>query len=180
MKVGVVLNGGKSTRMGRDKAQLKIDGRSLLERATTVLQSCSLDKIVVSGSKEGIQDAFHDKGPVGGIYSVIHSLNMQCNDILLLVPNDMPALKGRTLNVLLQRCIDNKQSIIFSRFYLPVAIYLDERHLAFAATIKEHHGLPLKELLGVSALTQLEESSEDIDPNEFININTPQDWDTFS
>ncbi|MEQ3653564.1 MAG: NTP transferase domain-containing protein, partial [Glaciecola sp.] len=70
MKVGVVLNGGKSTRMGRDKAQLIKDGRSLLAHATSVLQSCALDKIVESGSVAGIQDTFQHKGPVGGIYSV--------------------------------------------------------------------------------------------------------------
>jgi molybdopterin-guanine dinucleotide biosynthesis protein A len=180
MKVGVVLNGGKSSRMGRDKAKLIKDGRSLLAHATSVLQLCALDKIVESGSVAGIQDTFQHKGPVGGIYSVIHALNMQPKDILLVVPNDMPALKEHTLNLLLQHCIESKQSTIFSRYYLPVAIYLDEQHLAFAATINEHRGLPLRQLLNVAPLTQIDESSVNINPNEFVNINTPQDWKSFS
>ncbi len=180
MKVGIVLNGGKSTRMGQDKAQLKISGHSLLEQAKIKLQSCSLDAVVESGSLEGIQDTYEHKGPVGGIYSVINSLGLQCGDILLVVPNDMPALKERTMNVLLQTCTDRKESCIFSRFYLPVAIYLDERHLAFASTIREKQGLPLRELLRASSLIQLDESSVNIELREFININTPQDWDTFT
>jgi molybdopterin-guanine dinucleotide biosynthesis protein A len=180
MKVGVVLNGGKSTRMGQDKAQLTMSGQSLLEHAKKKLQACSLDAVVESGSLEGIQDVFHSKGPVGGIYSVIDSLSLQCGDILLVTPNDMPALKERTMNMLLQTCIDRKQSCIFSRFYLPVAIYLDERHLAFASAIKEKKGLPLRELLRVSPLVQLDESSVNVESSEFININTPQDWDTFN
>lgn len=180
MKVGVVLNGGKSTRMGRDKAQLQIDGRSLLVQAKSLLQSCELDQIVESGSSDGIQDTFKNKGPVGGIYSVIQALNLQCNDILLVVPNDMPGLTTNTLNALLQQCIDSRQSCIYSHFYLPVALYLDERHLSFAANIEQRNGLPLRDLLNASSLIQLDKMSLNANPREFININTPQDWEVFS
>ena len=36
---GVVLAGGKSSRMGRDKALIEIDGRSLLDRALDKLDA---------------------------------------------------------------------------------------------------------------------------------------------
>ena len=48
---GVILVGGKSRRMGRDKALLKIDGIPLFERVLEVLRK-SFDKILVVGDRD--------------------------------------------------------------------------------------------------------------------------------
>ena len=44
---GVILAGGRSSRMGRDKAMIEIDGRTLLDRALDILQPHVNDLLVV-------------------------------------------------------------------------------------------------------------------------------------
>jgi len=46
--VGMVLNGGQSRRMGRDKAALRISGRALIERTLDILWSL-FDEVLVVG-----------------------------------------------------------------------------------------------------------------------------------
>ena len=50
---GVVLAGGSSTRMGRDKAQVVLQGKTLLERVLEPLRELCTDLMVVS-SVEGL------------------------------------------------------------------------------------------------------------------------------
>ena len=65
MIVGLVLAGGRSSRMGEDKAMLRIDGRSLLERAMRALWDAGADKVAISGTRAaGIADRWPGTGPV--------------------------------------------------------------------------------------------------------------------
>lgn len=71
MILGVVLAGGKSTRFGGDKAQAKLGGKPLIDRAIAALQA-QCDAVVVAGRKtapvETITDwPAGDMGPLGGI-----------------------------------------------------------------------------------------------------------------
>ena len=43
--IGVVLAGGRSSRFGRDKALLKIDGQTLLQRTVAMLKSVSAGRV---------------------------------------------------------------------------------------------------------------------------------------
>ena len=49
---GVVLAGGKSSRMGEDKAQLVWQGETLLDRARQCLRTAGWDDVLVSGRPE--------------------------------------------------------------------------------------------------------------------------------
>ena len=78
---GLVLAGGKSRRMGSDKASLTQNGESQLSRAVSLLES-QLPRVFVSTSREQandptregfdkIVDAYVDLGPVAGIMSAM-------------------------------------------------------------------------------------------------------------
>ena len=78
---GLVLAGGKSRRMGRDKASLMLDGASQLQRAVDLL-SGHVDSVFVSARPEQAEDAvrapfrqildlYDDMGPVAGILSAM-------------------------------------------------------------------------------------------------------------
>ena len=65
--VGVVLAGGRSSRMGRDKARLAWRDQSLLAHACATLQAAGACKVVVSGDYPeyaGIPDAVPALGPM--------------------------------------------------------------------------------------------------------------------
>ncbi|MFV1999716.1 MAG: molybdenum cofactor guanylyltransferase [Acidimicrobiia bacterium] len=73
--VGVVLSGGKSTRMGRDKAAIEFGGEPMLERAVAAL-SLVFDAVLVAGDStvaaevETVTDVIAHGGPLSGLDAV--------------------------------------------------------------------------------------------------------------
>ena len=73
----LVLAGGKSTRMGRDKAFVEFDGRTLLSRALELAGSVSEDVCIVgsrqtfAGLGTTLEDVHKDCGPLGGIHAAL-------------------------------------------------------------------------------------------------------------
>lgn len=72
---GIVLNGGGSTRMGRDKSQLIVGGKCSVDRVSAVLSEVT--SIVVINQNEDhpdyqtIPDMHNDVGPLAGLYAVM-------------------------------------------------------------------------------------------------------------
>ena len=62
---GVILAGGRSSRMGRPKMALRLEGASLLARTTRSLMACCDEVLVIAappGSPDGVEDALHELG----------------------------------------------------------------------------------------------------------------------
>jgi molybdopterin-guanine dinucleotide biosynthesis protein A len=93
----VVLAGGRSSRLGQDKAFLRINGQFLIERILEKLAQLSDEVIVVANDIEKYEqfeavvvgDVFPGKGALGGIYS---GLRAATKDRSLVVACDMPFL----------------------------------------------------------------------------------------
>ena len=65
---GIILAGGKSTRMGRDKASLPFPGGTLLSAQRDKLRALGITDILLSGYGGGmIPDAVPGCGPLGGL-----------------------------------------------------------------------------------------------------------------
>lgn len=99
--VGVVLAGGRSSRMGRDKALLPWRGRRLIDYAVDTLRQTGCARVLVSGNYAGYQcvaDQFPDRGPLGGLASVAQVVR---NGLLLVVAVDQPLLTPALLRLLL-------------------------------------------------------------------------------
>jgi molybdopterin-guanine dinucleotide biosynthesis protein A len=99
-----VLAGGKSTRMGADKAFVEYGGHTLLARALDVVQSVRLDVRIV-GSRQKfasfapvVEDIFRDCGPLGGIHAAL--LASQC-ELNVMLAVDMPFVSGTFLRYLI-------------------------------------------------------------------------------
>jgi molybdopterin-guanine dinucleotide biosynthesis protein A len=105
--IGVVLAGGRSSRFGRDKALLKIDGETLLRRTVATLKSVTPDVLVIGPSErteqvEGVQvvqDEIPGIGPLGGIYTALRT-RPDCSALVVAV--DMPFLSAALLGYLVQ------------------------------------------------------------------------------
>src|SRR5258705_13766374 len=72
----VILAGGKSSRMGRDKAWLEAGGQSLLARQIGLVRELGAAEVFISGRADAdysefgcrvLQDKFPDAGPLAGI-----------------------------------------------------------------------------------------------------------------
>jgi molybdopterin-guanine dinucleotide biosynthesis protein A len=107
---GLVLAGGKSRRMGRDKALLEHDGQSQLAYIVGLLKG-SVEKVFVStrpdqkndeerARYEQIVDRYDDLGPVAGILT---ALNEYPDVDWLVIACDLPNIDEQTITHLLQQ-----------------------------------------------------------------------------
>lgn len=101
---GFILAGGKSTRMGADKAFIEFEGRSLLERALGLARSVTPD-IRIVGAREKfaqfapvVEDIFRERGPLGGIHAALHASQTELNFMLAV---DMPFVSVTFLQYLI-------------------------------------------------------------------------------
>src|SRR5690348_1515752 len=83
-----ILAGGKSTRMGADKAFVPLDGRTLLARALDLARSVTPDVRIVGNPETFasfapvVEDVFRDRGPLGGIHAALRASTKELNLIL--------------------------------------------------------------------------------------------------
>jgi molybdopterin-guanine dinucleotide biosynthesis protein A len=186
-----LLAGGKSTRMGQDKAYLQIEweGASipLWERQLAVLQSITPEKLFISGArKQGypasvtvLEDDWSDVGPLGGIGTC---LSRNQSAFLLVLAVDLPRIQPDFLKKLLARSVAGCGVVPShqNRFEPLIAVYpasalslaieqIRERNYAlqhFVAKLLENHLVTSYE---VEAYEQV----------QLQNWNTPEDARSF-
>ena len=172
---GVVLAGGRSSRMGRDKAGLVLDGRTLLDRAIDVLHVAGAERVIVAGGDRAtVVDGVAGQGPVGGIASVLAT---GIEGAVLVMPVDMPALDAASLRQLVDALAD-APAACFAGHRLPWAARADARlREAVAAALASRPGGPsMRELHRAVAGIELESA----DAGTLRNVNTPADWEAFA
>ncbi len=167
--LGVVLAGGRSSRMGQNKAHMEFKGRSLLNRAQDVLAELELESVV--NSPEQIADEIPDfAGPLAGISSVV---NQTAADWWLILPVDMPLLDKDVLLPLIQ----NEQSAFYPYFPLPCKIKNTpntKEVLKQLLNNPEPKARSVKSLLKQLKATELEQT--DSVSKKLMNVNSPEDW----
>lgn len=93
----IVLAGGESSRLGRDKAFLEVKGQFLIESIIERLRQLSQEVIIVANETDRyeefeatlVSDVYPGKGALGGIYSGVMRAS---NSYSLVVACDMPFL----------------------------------------------------------------------------------------
>ena len=186
MFYGLLLAGGKSSRMGQDKRLLKIEGQSLLERAIALLEQCGASRILISGDVDGydcIPDLLPDCGPLGGLHAVLHFLDKESGldgSPLLVIPVDMPMLDSNTLKALLDS-IGESEACQYENEIFPCVFRLTEKlrdHLdGLFVEGKELGGKrSMKALL--ASFSENPVSTERLSDQVFKNLNHPDDWET--
>jgi molybdenum cofactor guanylyltransferase len=101
-----ILAGGRSTRMGSDKALLSLGGQTLLERALQTAAAVA-ERIVIVGPKQRyvafgdvIEDVYAGCGPLGGIHAALAAAN---TDLNLMLSVDIPLMTADFLGWLVHR-----------------------------------------------------------------------------
>lgn len=103
---GIILAGGKSSRMGTDKGLLKLNGKSFVEYSIEALQPLVSQIIIVSNNPaydvfelNRLEDMIKDAGPLAGLYSGLHQSKTEYN---LVLSCDIPLIKTKILEKLIQ------------------------------------------------------------------------------
>lgn len=119
---GLIMAGGRSRRMGRDKALIEYEGRTLLARAEGLLASLGIADIRLLGRPDhprGEADSTPDQGPAAALQMWLAANN--CPRRIIVLPVDMPHLDASTLSMLLGA---------------PNGGYFDDQYLPFVANVQ--------------------------------------------
>lgn len=181
---GFVLAGGKSTRMGRDKAMLALRGRTLLETSLAALREVA-PEVFILGPPElygsfaaTIPDVFPGCGPLSGIHAALYHTETEFN---LIVAVDIPFVSREFLAYLADRASASSAMVTLPEIggYLePVcAVYSREfRKIAEQALQRgEHKITPLFSGVETLVIPQPELEKFAFTAEMFENLNTPED-----
>jgi molybdopterin-guanine dinucleotide biosynthesis protein A len=180
-----VLAGGRSLRMGTDKAFLRIDGELLIERQLHCLQECGASEILISGrmevdysalGHEVVYDQLERAGPLAGLASLMAASSFTH---LLVVAVDMPQMTSGLLRKIVGQCDEIAGCVPIDQFGLqPLAAVYPTSLLAVAEQCllegRYAMGAFVTEAITRGMLRTMKVGPE----NEkcFTNWNSPSDW----
>lgn len=179
---GLVLAGGKSRRMGNDKASLTQNGETQLSIAVNLLRSHT-GRVFVSTSREQandplrqrfdrIVDSHEDLGPVAGILS---AMDAHPTVAWLVLACDLPAVDDATISFLLQHASADTHATAYrsERDGLPeplCALYRPSARKIINQFVLDGCHCPRKMLINSPAQLLTQPS-----PGALHNINSPED-----
>ncbi len=175
---GIILAGGKSRRMGVDKAEISIDGMTFLEIQVRKLQLLGAAEIIISGKASdlpgtrSVMDIYPGCGPLGGLYSCFVSASQMC---ALVLSVDVPLISSSTLEKLLETHFrDNYDATVLARdgrIEPLIAVYNTDTAGLLAELIEN------KKLAVRAYIDRLHYQlySYNGSPDELLNCNFPED-----
>lgn len=112
---GIILSGGKSSRMGSDKGLLNLMGKPFVQYSIDALEPLVSEIIIVSNNKDydafglkRINDEIENAGPLAGIYSGLKHSKTEYN---LVLSCDIPLINPDILHLLVE-AIDDTSEVI--------------------------------------------------------------------
>lgn len=179
-----VLAGGKSSRMGRDKAFLEFGGKTLLRRALDLAGSVTADVAIVGDKTKFstfgkvVEDVYRDCGPLGGIHAALAHTSAPLSLVLAV---DLPFVEPSFLALLVAWARETDAVVTVprsSRGWEPLcAVYRREfaahAHAALAAG-KNKIDL-LFASLKVRGVEEKEWQGAGFTAQMFCNVNTPEE-----
>jgi molybdopterin-guanine dinucleotide biosynthesis protein A len=185
---GFVLAGGKSSRMGRDKALILLQGRPLIEIAVAAARTATSDVSIV-GDRADLQqfapvvsDTYRDCGPLGGMEAALRTSEKEWN---LMLGVDTPFLPAPVLAYLCQRAAASNAQITVPRaggYYQPLCAIYRKGVLAVVEQALKRGDYRLENLFQFCSLCVIgdeELAAIGIREGAFANLNTPADVETF-
>ena len=183
-----ILAGGQSKRMGQDKAFLPVGGKPVIERVLSQVKPLSDDVFIGTNSPEKyhqfglrlVGDIYPDKAALGGIYSAIQAAR---HHHVLIVACDMPFLNAGLLRHLIT--LAPHADIIAPLIDPPQpetlhAVYSKTCLSAIEARLQANKLRIIGFFDDVSVRYVERQEVAKFDPNfySFMNMNTPEDWQT--
>ncbi|MFN7925522.1 MAG: molybdenum cofactor guanylyltransferase [Bryobacteraceae bacterium] len=176
---GFVLAGGRSSRMGRDKALLDAGGRTLLERVAAAVREAAGSVTVIAPPERYrhlglpiIADARPGEGPLAGIEAALDASEAEWN---LIVACDMPNLEPEVLGRLLEFACASAADCVAGLSERGPEPLLAAYHRRALPAVRA--ALDAGERRVTSALDALQVVYFEIDNHAITaNVNTPAEW----
>lgn len=182
----ILLAGGKSSRMGRDKAALLVEGVPLWRRQLEVLRASAPAEVLISGRSDGlyadggaavIPDQWPETGPLGGLATVLPRCAAPW---ILVLAVDMPRMTADYLRGLVAEAERTGRGVV-PRFadgqWQPLAAVYPREAGAMAEDLLQRGERRMEALLrGLQAMGQM--AARSVAAGEemlFENWNAPED-----
>lgn len=174
----LLLAGGKSARMGTNKAELLYEGKTFLQHMLDKAQALGIEKCYISGytshldSVQTVWDIYPDRGPLSGIHATMGTIS---TPYCLVLPVDAPKLPVEILEGLLQRHEqgNNNKVLIWEhgvRQEPLIAVYPTVMADAIEDLIRDH-AAPVFRAIDTWGF---ESFRMEMQEEQIININTPE------
>lgn len=178
---GIILAGGKSARMGIDKADLVLSGRTFLEIQTEKMKTVGVTDIMVSGwwrplpDVRYVEDMSAGVGPLGGLQACFAAA--ACEDCLVLSV-DVPLIPVSVLTSLLEAHFTGSKAVTLlsgERGIEPLIGVYRADLLREVAEVLENGKRSVRALLDRTGWQTVPYWG---DPALLLNCNTPEDYET--
>lgn len=182
---GVLLAGGKSSRMKKDKAFLEMDGQPLAERSLKVLKSVFSEVLISTNKPELfaryelpiIQDEVFNRGPLEGLYQ---GLNAATHDVVFFAACDMPFLEKDLIRFLAKWSVDYDVVVPKLQTGLhPLHAFYHRRCLSAIKNNLKAGRLKIIDFYSACSVKYVDETEMGQFFNlskVFCNVNTPEEW----
>jgi molybdopterin-guanine dinucleotide biosynthesis protein A len=195
----LILAGGKSTRMGQDKAWLMLDGRPLVMRVIDRVLPL-VDEVLVSTNQPDafgawlpglpvpthtVADRYPGAGPLAGLHA---GLLAACCDLVLTLATDMPFVDPTLIRFLADLAAGADIDAVVPQIRSPEtgqigpeplhAIYRKSCLPAIEGCLKANQRRVVSFLDRVRVRVVSPDEIRPYDPRflSFVNVNTPKDW----
>lgn len=186
---GVVLTGGRSSRMGADKASLVLGGSTLLDRVVAALSAVADEIVIVRASEQPlplvrsagslvvVADPVEGVGPLGGIAT---GLEVASAPIVLVVGVDHPFLRPSLLELLVGRVRTGARWALpeFEGYPQPLCSALSRDLLGEVRArldTGERSPIAVADALGAVRIGEADWRSADPDGLSFLDVDTPEE-----
>jgi len=181
---GIILAGGKSQRMGEDKAFIQIGEKPIIETIIDLFQKVFKETLIITNRKDSYlylkvgvyEDIFPEQGALGGLYTGLfqsHSFNS------FVAACDMPFLNEGVINFVCQQA--DSYDVVVPRTedgFQPLHALYSKRCLGpIEALLREEKTriVDLYPRVRVRVVDFREFLSVDPEMQSFVNINTPEE-----
>ncbi len=175
----ILLAGGRSSRMGRDKAALSFRGISLLEWQVQKLRRLDIQDVMLSGFHDPvagiriISDEYPGRGPLGGLHAC---MKKAANPDCLVLSVDMPLVPVKALAGLAQVHRENRAAVTLLRHgdkLEPLVGVYQSKLFRTAEPLLKGEDTAVRRLLDETGFHLMDWTGDEA---LFLNCNTPEDY----
>lgn len=183
MTTGIILAGGKSSRMGRNKALIKINGIKIIDNTIDIFKRIFKEVIIITNYPNDfeytklrlIEDKIPNKGSLGGLYTGIEAASYEKSFV---VACDMPYISEELIRYVINlEGYDIVVPKINGRVEPLFASYTKNCSDIIRKQL-DYNNLKITDLFSKFKIKELNEEEISIYDKKFlsfININTPQE-----
>ena len=175
---GILLAGGYSSRMGRDKAELAFRGQSMLQYQADKLRALGLAELIVAGydkplpNARVVPDIYPHLGPLSGLHAGLSGIQSSCALVLAV---DTPLVPESLLRALMELHTRGATITLADGRPEPLIGVYDKSLAQACERVLQGEDTSMRRFLKTVSMTTLEYQG---DRALLMNCNTPEDYES--